>query len=291
MVAFSYVDRLSEHGERPMTWAELTQFTFDGVRVPLVSQQGIFKPAVLDLPISIRTTFRGPGEPRPYEDEVDENGYLMYRYRGVDPNHHENQWLRRIRDEAVSLLYFVGVAKGLYQAHGAAIIEDHPESLTFGVQLFPIDAAAIGSVSAMALDAGARRHYMALVTRRAGQAVFRESVLNAYSSRCTLCRLGHRELLDAAHIIPDSEGGPSVIPNGMSMCKIHHAAYDAEIIGVRPDHVAEVRADVLAEIDGPMLRHGLQELHGVTIHLPRSPVNRPQREALEKRYERFRAVS
>jgi hypothetical protein len=32
------------------------------------------------------------------------------------------------------------------------IIKDHPEPLTFGVQLMPIDAAAIGTVNAVPLD-------------------------------------------------------------------------------------------------------------------------------------------
>lgn len=287
-MAFQYVDQLSEHGDRPLTWTDLNSFTFEGSGVRLVSQQGIFKPAILDLPISIRTTFREPGELRPYEDEIDEHGYLLYRYRGMDQNHHENVWLRRTHEEGVSLLYFVGVARGLYLAHGAAIIEDHPETLTFGVQLFPIDATAVGSVSAMALDTETRRHYMSLVRRRAGQATFRESVLAAYGTKCTLCRLGHRELLDAAHIVPDSDGGASVVTNGMSMCKIHHAAYDSDIIGIRPDHVAEVKDDVLVEIDGPMLRHGLQELHGATITVPRFHGKRPSRDALEQRYVRFR---
>jgi len=61
-VAFGYVDQLSDHGERPVAWADLSGFTFETERVPLVSQQGIFKPAVLDLPISIRTTYRAPGK-------------------------------------------------------------------------------------------------------------------------------------------------------------------------------------------------------------------------------------
>ena len=52
--------------------------------------------------------------------------------------------------------------------------------------------------------------------------------------------------------------------------------------------MAEVRADVLEEVDGPMLRHGLQEIHGVTIHLPRSAALRPSVDGLERRYERFR---
>jgi putative restriction endonuclease len=234
-VAFDYADQLSDHGEAPIAWADLSNFSFEGRRVPLVSQQGIFKPAALDLPISIRTTYREPGQLRPYEDEVDENGYLLYRYRGTDPGHHENRWLRQVRDRAVPLLYLEGVAKGRYLPSAAAIIEDHPESLTFGVQLMPIDAAAIGAVNAFALDPATRRHYLALVQRRTGQARFRESVLDAYASRCTLCRLRHRELLDAAHIVSYAEGGTHLVTNGMSMCKIHHAAYDLDIVGVRPD--------------------------------------------------------
>jgi putative restriction endonuclease len=191
----------------------------------------------------------------------------------------------------VALLYFVGIARGLYLAQGAVIIEDHPADLTFGVQLFEIEPAAIGSVNALTLDANARKRHLAMVVRRVGQAAFRHSVLDAYRTRCTLCRLGHRELLDAAHIIPDAEGGASVVTNGLAMCKIHHAAYDADIIGIRPDHVAEVRADVLAESDGPMLEHGLKELQGTTIHVPRSAIKRPARDALEHRYERFRTAS
>jgi len=42
-----------------------------------------------------------------------------------------------------------------------------------------------------------------------------------------------RELLDAAHIIPDNmPEGKSTIENGLSLCKLHHSAYDAFIIGV-----------------------------------------------------------
>jgi len=46
--------------------------------------------------------------------------------------------------------------------------------------------------------------------------------------------------------------------NGLALCKLHHAAFDANIIGVTPDLEVTVRLDVLQEIDGPMLQHGLQ---------------------------------
>ena len=172
----------------------------------------------------------------------------------------------------------------------ATIIEDHLESLTFGVMLVTMDVGAIGTINAAALDPATRRHYLALVQRRTGQARFRETVLDAYASKCTLCRLRHRELLDAAHIVSYAEGGTHLVTNGLAFCKIHHAAYDSDIVGVRPDGVAEVRRDVLEETDGPMLRHGLQEVHGVRLLLPRSPALRPSVEGLERRWERFRAA-
>jgi putative restriction endonuclease len=286
--AFAYVDDLSDHGRVSVTRSQLNGFRFEGRQMYLVGPQGIFKPAGLDLPISILTVYRAPGEKRPYDDEIHENDYLLYRYRGTDRNHHQNVWLRQVRDQSITLLYFEGVAEGRYLPSAAAIIEDRPEALTFGVQLMPIDATAIGAVNAFDLDPATRRHYLAIVQQRIGQARFRESVLDAYSSRCTLCRLRHRELLDAALIVSYAKGGTHQITNGMSMCKIHHAAYDLDIVGVRPDGVAEVRTDILEEMDGPMLRHGLQEVHGVQIHLPRAPAKRPSVEGLERRYERFR---
>jgi len=75
------------------------------------------------------------------------------------------------------------------------------------------------------------------------------------------------------------------------MCKIHHAAYDANILGIRPDHIVEVRPDILAETDGPMLRHGLQEMHGTRITLPRSRRDHPELSRLDERYAQFRTAA
>ena len=86
----------------------------------------------------------------------------------------------------------------------------------------------------------------------------------------------HAELLDAAHIIPDSEPeGDPVVPNGIALCKLHHAAYDRHILGIRPDYVVEIREDILNEIDGPMLQHGIKELHEQRILVPRDNELKP----------------
>ena len=71
------------------------------------------------------------------------------------------------------------------------------------------------------------------------------------------------------------------------MCKLHHSAYDASIIGVTPDSIIQVRADILEEEDGPVLQHGLKGLHKSKLILPSSKSHYPSREALDWRYSRF----
>lgn len=135
----------------------------------------------------------------------------------------------------------------------------------------------------------ARHAYLTSTIKiRLHQRSFREKVLNAYKSRCAFCRLKHRELLDAAHIIPDNlPEGKSTIDNGLSLCKLHHAAYDSFIIGVTPDYIIHVREDILEEEDGPVLQHGLKGLHKTKLILPRSKNHYPNRDALDWRYSKF----
>ncbi len=130
-----------------------------------------------------------------------------------------------------------------------------------------------------------------VVRRRLHQQAFRERVLEAYRTQCALCRLRHEELLDAAHITADAlpEGEP-VISNGLSLCKLHHAAFDRHFLAVRPDYRIEIRQSVLDEKDGPMLLHGLKEMHGSQILLPRATTLRPDRERLRERYAAFRQL-
>jgi putative restriction endonuclease len=104
--------------------------------------------------------------------------------------------------------------------------------------------------------------------------------------------LKHTQLLDAAHIISDSKpNGDPVVPNGIALCKIHHAAYDRNLMGIRPDYQVVINSELLAEIDGPMLKHGLQEMHGKQLQLPRRPAAHPDKDRLEARYSEFRSAS
>ena len=104
-----------------------------------------------------------------------------------------------------------------------------------------------------------------------------------------MCRLRHPELLEAVHIIPDSEPeGDPIVRNGISLCNLHHTAFDRMILGIRPDYVIEVRSDILEEEDGPMLRYGLQGLNRERLTLPRSRSDYPDQDRLESRFKKFK---
>jgi len=135
-----------------------------------------------------------------------------------------------------------------------------------------------------------RRYAEAIRRERLHQRLFRSRVLVAYQKQCALCRLRLPRLIDAAHIKSDSLGGEPVVKNGMAMCAIHHRAFDADVLTVRPDYRIEISTRVLKEHDGPTLQYALQGLHEHKITLPRHRVEHPDRELLDERLERFRAA-
>ncbi len=255
--------------------------------------QGIFKPAALRrIPLSITTVPVNPRKPRPYEDAVGENGIIFYKYRGTDPSHPENAGLREAMQRQVPLVYFVGLVPGRYYAeYPVFVVGDNPRDLSFSVQVDDRRAIASAEFGVAEPTTTIRREYVTvLAQRRVHQEQFRARVLAAYRECCAVCKLRHPELLEAAHILPDQHPqGLPLVANGLALCKIHHAAFDANFLGIRPDLVVEIRDDILREEDGPMLRYGLQELHGRgLVVVPRSQELRPDPVRLEERYEAFK---
>jgi putative restriction endonuclease len=190
------------------------------------------------------------------------------------------------------LIYFWGVRKGLYQALAPVVImADDLASRTFTVACEDIELLRPDLPREVTEDV--RRSYKTrLALQRLHQAVFRRDVLDAYSETCAVCRLRVKSLLDAAHILADSHPlGDPVIPNGLALCKIHHAAFDQNIIGIRPDAVVELNHELLEATDGPMLRHGLQGVHHTRLWVPQARAKHPDPDRLEIRYDEFRRAS
>ncbi|MCA1726390.1 MAG: HNH endonuclease, partial [Actinobacteria bacterium] len=185
---------------------------------------------------------------------------------------------------------FTGVAPSVYTVTSPVwLVHEEPDQHQFVLAVDELTRESWQPRLAVApMTDPVRRYAEVLRKQRLHQKVFSPRVIAAYDSQCAVCRLRH--LLDAAHIKEDAAGGLPIVPNGLALCAIHHRAFDAQVLGIRPDYRLEIRADILAEHDGPTLQHALKEMHGGALVLPRRRLDRPSPELLEERYEEFRAA-
>jgi putative restriction endonuclease len=289
--ALTVVHRLREsYGGRVPRAALSEGVTLGNRRVPIWNyQRGIFKPAELGVhgaALSIHTSWTSP-----YGDVHDlAQGTIAYKYQGSDPLYRDNVALRRALELNLPLIYLVAVDPGIYDVIAPVYVTaDSPTRLEF--TLVADQFSYVGHVGD-AVRAAVRREYATrVVLERLHQQRFRRAVLTAYREQCSICRLKHIQLLDAAHILPDRHpNGEPVVSNGLGLCKIHHSAYDANIIGIDPSARVHVREDILAEVDGPMLKHGLQGAAGSRLIVPRDVSLQPSPDFLAERFARFRAA-
>lgn len=288
--AMQWLALRTDDGAHPLSSEEIAEFRFRGVRFPLMDRQrGIRKPAVFDAALSIRTVWRPDGAARPYNDDLGPDGLIRYKWRGKDPDHAENRALRRACEKQVPLIWFWGVGTALYTAiFPIFLIDEEPSQQQF---IVATDGLQHLKPSQSPMEEVLRRYARAESIRRLHQPVFRDMVMRAYENQCAVCSLRHPVLLDAAHIVEDRhELGAAAIRNGLALCKIHHAAYDAGILGVNPDLGVEIRPDILDEVDGPLLEHGIKGVHGQNLRvIPLSRRERPDSQLLTIHYERFLA--
>ena len=279
---FRWLDIKLETGAYELTRTELENYAFGDERIPLLDQnRGIRNPADFDSTLSIMTSANGP-----YDDFADDDGYVRYHYRAQEGG--DNRKLRAAFVNGDPMIYFERVRAGAYVAHYPAyIVGDDPGTRTVTVAL---DQAMRFFGDPLHMTVDQRRYAEQVVRRRLHQPMFRARVMTAYVSTCAVCNLKHPDLLDAAHIISDAalHGVPQVT-NGLALCKIHHAAYDRNLMGITPDYVVQINAQLLDEVDGPMLRHGLQDMHGRELTVPRRIKDQPSRDSLAERFAEFAA--
>ncbi|GAB4079963.1 HNH endonuclease [Modestobacter muralis] len=290
--ALDWLSKVTLDGTVPVSRVQLRDdFEVDGSRFPLVDAgRGIRKPRGWSAALSILTAAPEGAAWRPYDDSEGPDGLHRYKLRRDEGGAAENAGLRAAMHQQAPLLWFCGIRPGIFQAiFPVYLIAEEPAQAQF---VLALTEAQRKIQPGSTVEAALRQHLVAMTRRRLHQPLFASQVMLAYETRCAVCSLNHRELLDAAHIIPDSQpNGDAVITNGLALCKLHHAAYDQNILGIRPDHTVEIHHRLLAEIDGPMLRHGLQDHHGKPLMvLPRSRRERPDTDRLLERYELFKAA-
>ncbi len=93
-------DQIRIHGE-VLPWTLLTKgFLFHDQQIHIIGAKGIWKPKVMQLPLSITTKFKGP-----YPDAFTKEGLLAYSYRGTqsDINHRDNMGLREVMKQKLNI--------------------------------------------------------------------------------------------------------------------------------------------------------------------------------------------
>jgi putative restriction endonuclease len=260
-------------------------FAFRGRRVPFLSpQKGIFRAAAQRgaAALSINTSFRAP-----YRDAELEKGF-QYAYRAGPIDQADNKALRAAWALRVPLVYFLATYPGRYKPLYPCFIEEDDPIEQFvivspGRMVGPLDER-----EPVVFDDPIERRYAVRETRaRLHQARFRGRVIVAYRSHCAICRLKELRLLDAAHIVGDTQPtGEPLVSNGLSLCSIHHRAFDQDLVGISPDYEVRVSPRLLDDEDGPMLDL-LKTFHGEAIVIPQRQASRPDREQLAVRFDRF----
>jgi putative restriction endonuclease len=248
------------------------------------TSKGIWNPRDLAATLSIVSSPSGP-----YDDRQVDGGLFHYDYRSGSTEG-DNTKLRRAFELGLPVILLRKIDNGIYvPVLPTYVVADDINNRQF---LLALDESLRFLANPMSPTVAEKRYAERVIRARLHQPEFRGRVIRAYHATCTVCSLKHADLLDAAHIIGDGEdGGDPIVTNGLSLCKIHHAAYDRNLLGISPEYTVHLDKDLLDEVDGPMLRHGLQEMHGRSLILPIKPTELPDRERLSVRFERFRSRS
>lgn len=297
--AFAWLDQLIT-GRGVLAWPEIEA----GFPVPGTSKRvhfatrakGIFKPKEITGILSLRTVMPRHGRKIWYADQNSVHAVIFaeqvsvpYSFQGDDPDAPDNRLLQQACERALPLIYFVAVSPAVYRPFYPVFIADVDRSaltaqLVFGLRHSEHQSTIPGNEIE-------KKYALRLAKQRLHQAMFREAVLDAYQGCCAITGLPERRLLDASHIIPDADqdwGLPNVT-NGLPLSKIHHAAYDANLIGIDADGKVHVSPRLLATRDGPFFEQGIRLIDSVKIRMPLDERNRPDPESLNNRFKMFKA--
>ncbi|MGV9724079.1 HNH endonuclease [Nocardia beijingensis] len=279
--------RVQEQGS--LTREELTEFEVGAQTYRLIDRnKGIWNPSQFAATLSILSK-----PDSPYDDEVVGDSLYAYAYR--DGNiRGDNTKLRRAYELALPIILLrwikIGSAIRYVPVFPVYVVADDQPSKRF---ILALDESLREVSDPLHLKPIERAYVQRVTKQRLHQPEFRGRVLLAYDNRCAMCKVRHAQLLDAAHIIGDGkEHGTADVDNGLSLCKIHHAAYDSNLIGISPAYEIQVGAQLMRDPDkGPMLRYGLQAMDGQSLALPQRRKDWPSAERLEERFAEFKEAS
>ncbi|MGI5217139.1 HNH endonuclease [Nocardia sp. CA-290969] len=269
-----------------LTRSELAAFPVGGRIQRLIDQnKGIWNPRDFAATLSIMSK-----PDSPYDDAELDDSTFIYAYRDGSTDS-DNRKLRIAHEEHLPLILLRWIEKGVYvPVFPVYVIHDDFERRRF---ILALDERLFDAEDPVHLKPIERSYAQAINRKRLHQPEFRGRIMTAYGNKCSVCKLGHRQLLDAAHITPDGEEhGTPEVENGLCLCKLHHSAYDTNLIGISPDYQVVISKTLFDSRDeSPVVEHGFLQFDGQSLAVPRSPRQRPSPERLDERFAAFKAAS
>ena len=299
--AFAYVRKLTAKHGFVAKEQLLQKIACKGERFRLIHPQwGGYKPKQVSHLLSLLSTRSGAikygtSVPKiPAQEESVSFDYFLIK--GQSPDYFRNRYMHDAWEYQVPILLFLETdpqaspQSPCFVPTLAHIVSWEPEKEKPRVK---VRYSAIDT-SVKNLDIADRhikcRYVAEERNRRLHQREFRKNLEHAYRERCAISNLSESELLEAAHIIPDSQGGQPKTSNGLLLSKIHHAAFDAYLISIRPDYYVKVSKRLLEQNSRQSdLLALLKKIDGKRIHLPSREKDRPNRDCLKEHYKVFQA--
>lgn len=303
--AFVEVAGLQRRFDNEIPWAALRgERSIGDLRFHLMSKaEGIYKPKHHPAALSVKTVMPRRGRTSRYTDELVSDGTaIAYDYKAKGgPGNAQNESLRLVMRAQLPIIYFYGVAPGVYSAVCPVyVLQDDatnrrfhlaPEGTLAENDQFVIEATSGDWSSTQSERIPDKGYATAQVLRRLHQRGFRRAVLSAYRDHCAMCSIKLPDFLDAAHIVPDSdERGRPTTDNGIALCGLHHRAFDRNLIDIDQDYRIQLDNRLREFRDGPIFEQAFKERHGERIHLPRRQVDHPSLDLLEYRRHLLRAA-
>jgi len=126
----------------------------------------------------------------------------------------------------------------------------------------------------------ARKWVLRAIVIRRGQPLFRNKLLKAYGRRCAITEFDAEPALEAAHIKPFNEAGTNSVRNGILLRADLHTLFDLHLIAIDP-------RDCRLRVSGQLSQTAYWALDGKYVRMPKDSLARPDRDAIELRWQTF----
>jgi len=266
-------------------------FKYAGDNVQLENQViGIFKPRQMEKgALSIKTTMPRGGGINIYNDQVNDDGFYHYSLQRGDPYGGNNKYLWQSLEFNQPFIYFHAVAPAIYKALWPCFIVNIEPEKRFALVSLGITEVTKKTEPNYKLPGEFESRYLVRESKaRLHQSSFREAVLQAYNWRCAITGLAVTKLIEAAHIIPDQEiGEKQFLKNGIALSRIHHRAYDSDLIGIDADFKVHIGTELSSSPGNRFMESSFLRFDGQLLNLPSNIDAIPHKDYLARRFEKY----